>query len=88
MPPFFASGLAVDLILGLLVLETLALGLYRRRTGRGPRLTDVAPFIAAGACLLLALRSALVGAPWVWIAAALALSGVAHALDLARRFRA
>lgn len=87
MADLFASGRAVDLILGLIALEAVALWLYRRATGRGPRLGEVAPFLIAGAGLLLALRAALVGAPWVWIAGALALSGVAHAVDLARRFR-
>lgn len=87
MPALFASGLAADLVLGLIVLEALALWLYRRKTGRGPRLREVAPFLAAGACLVLALRAALVGAPWYCIATALALSGVAHGVDLARRFR-
>jgi hypothetical protein len=37
--------------------------------------------------MLLALRLALTDAWWGWIALSLALSGVAHALDLAGRWR-
>jgi hypothetical protein len=86
MTAFFASGLAADIVLALIVLEAVALyGLGRR--GIGPGLGADAPFLAAGAFLVLALRCALVGAPWYCTAAALAGSGVAHAVDLARRFR-
>lgn len=85
---FFSSGRAADLALLVLAGEAVVLWLRERRTGRGPRLADVAPFLAAGACMLLALRAALVGAPWWWVAAALAGSGVAHGVDIARRLRA
>ena len=85
---FFTSGRAADLALAAILVEALAIWLWRRRTGRGPRLSDVAPFLVAGAFFALALRSALVGAAWPWTAAALAAAGVAHAVDIARRFRA
>lgn len=87
MAEFFSTGMVADFALAIILIEAAALWLIRRRTGRGPRLPDVAPFLAAGAFLALALRSALTGAPWQWTAAALAASGVAHAVDLARRFR-
>lgn len=84
---FFSTGAVADLLLAIILIEAAALWLFRRRTGRGPRLAEVAPFLAAGAFLVLALRSALVGAPWWCVAAALAASGLAHAVDVARRFR-
>lgn len=84
----FTSGRAADLALAAILIEAAAIWLWRRRTGRGPRLSDVAPFLVAGAFFALALRSALVGAAWPWTAAALAASGLAHAVDVARRFRA
>jgi hypothetical protein len=43
--------------------------------------------LLAGACLLMALRSALSGSGWAWIAAWLFAALVAHLADLARRWR-
>lgn len=84
---FFSRGHAADLALVFLAVEGVALWVLRGPDGER-RFWLVAPFLAAGAALLLALRAALVGAPWWCVAAALALSGVAHAVDLARRLRA
>jgi hypothetical protein len=81
----FGSGRVVDLILALIVLEALALALIHRRTGRGIAPADFLPTLLAGACLLLALRAALAGSGWVWIAAALAGALAAHLADLRRR---
>jgi hypothetical protein len=86
MQDLFASGLAADLLLAIIALEAVALYALGRR-GIGPGLGAVAPFLAAGAFLVLALRAALVGAAWPYLAVPLALSGAAHAVDLARRFR-
>lgn len=87
MSDLVSSGAVADVALAVILIEAGTLWLLRRRTGAGPRLGDVAPFLAAGAFLVLALRSALVGAPWYCTVAALAASGVAHGVDLARRFR-
>ncbi|MET0313567.1 MAG: hypothetical protein ABW275_04175 [Hansschlegelia sp.] len=87
MSSFVLSGLIADLALLILAAEAVFLWAYRRRTGRGPRLAELWPFLTAGAGLVLALRAALVGAPWYFVAAGLALSGVAHAVDIGRRFR-
>jgi len=78
------SGRIVDLILLLVVLEALGLAWWLR--GRGGIL-PLLPNLAAGACLLLALRAALVGAGWPWIAAPLAASLAAHLADLGTRLR-
>jgi len=87
MADLFASGRIVDLILCLVVLECMALWLYRRRTGRGPGLTALLPTIAAGAGLLLAWRAALAGLDWPWIGALLFAALLAHLADLALRWR-
>jgi hypothetical protein len=82
----FASGRIVDLILMLMTLETLTLVVCRRVSGRG---IDTAPLLvnmAAGGCLLLALRAALTGAGSVLVAAALAAAGVMHVLDVTSRW--
>ena len=81
-----ASGRIVDLILGLVVVQFVALVLYRRATKRGPAPADIAFTLLAGAGLLLALRAALTGAGWISIAAYLVLALVAHLADLARRW--
>jgi hypothetical protein len=84
----FANGRIVDLILGLTVLEAVALIAYHRRTGHGVTPADLLGNLLAGVCLLLALRGALLGAWWGWIALCLAASLVAHVTDLRRRWRA
>lgn len=78
------SGRIVDLILALVVLEALGLAWWLR--GRGGVL-PLAPTLVAGACLLVALRAALAGAGWAWIAAALAGALAAHLADLGIRLR-
>lgn len=83
----FASGRIVDLVLGLVALEAVLLVSYRRRSGRGVAVAELLAFLFAGACLLLALRAALVGASWEWVAAPLAGSFAAHVADLRLRWR-
>lgn len=82
------SGHLVEAILALTVLEGVALGAYHRATGRGVAAADVASFLLSGIFLLVALREALVGGGWVWIAASLLGALVAHLVDLRRRWAA
>jgi hypothetical protein len=83
----FGSGRIVDLIVVLMLLEGIALFVYRRRTGRGIATLDWVWNLLAGYFLLLALRAALVHADWRWIALSLALALAAHLGDLWRRSR-
>ena len=85
MNQLFRSGVAIDAILLFVAIEFAALGIWHRRTGRGPSALALAPNLAAGACLLLAVRAALVGSAWPWIAGPITLSLVAHLLDLRAR---
>lgn len=81
-----ASGRIVDLVLVVMAIEAIVLiGLWRR-TGRGVAPVDLLANLAAGACLLGALRSALVGAGEVWVGGFLVLAFVAHIADLTRRW--
>jgi hypothetical protein len=82
----FASARIVDLILVMVLVEAVAIGLYRRRRG-GPPLVGLLANLAAGAALLGALRFALSGAEWRWIAAMLFVALIAHAADLVARWR-
>lgn len=86
MTSLFASGRVVDLILGLIALEAVALAVYRSRTGRGLAVPRFAGFLLSGAFLMLALRAALVDAWWGWIALCLGASLVAHLVDLRQRW--
>ena len=87
MSDIFTNGRVVDLILGLVALEAVLIVLYRRRTGRGVAPADLLWNLLAGCGLLLALRSALIGATWPWIALPLSVAFVAHLADLQRRSR-
>ena len=87
MSQLFVGGRIVDLILGLMVVEALALIVHHRWTGRGIAPLDLLGNLLAGLCLLLALRAALVGATWGWIATWLSVALVAHLIDLQRRWK-
>ena len=82
-----SSVVVVDLVIGLTVIEGLALALYHRHTGKGVRIGDFAVNLVSGLCLMLALRGALAASSWLWIVAWLAAAGLAHATDLWRRWR-
>lgn len=79
MQEFFASGLAADVVLAVLVIEFVIL--WRR----GWRPVDALLLLAPAALIVVALRAALVGADWPWMALPLALAFPAHLADLARR---
>jgi hypothetical protein len=85
MSEWFASARIVDLILALVAAEALALALLRR--AHGIPLPGLFANLLAGAFLLAALRCAIVGAAWPWIAASLLAALVAHLADLAARWR-
>jgi hypothetical protein len=87
MEHLIASGRIVDLILGLMLLEAIAIGAYHAGTGRGIGPVDLAINLLAGVALLAALRAALTGADWRIIAAILAVAGLLHVADLSRRWK-
>ena len=87
MAELFASGRLVDLILALVAVEALALAIYFRVTGRGVPIADLLPNLLAGTCLLITLRLALSGAGWLLCCASLAAAGLAHMMDIGRRWR-
>jgi hypothetical protein len=86
MSEFFSSGHPVDIVLAVLAAEVLILSNWRARRV-GERHRGVTMIIAAlpGAFLLLALRAALTGADWTWVALWLLASFPAHLADLRRR---
>lgn len=74
---FLLSGRAADLILLIVVLESLFLTLWYLR-GKGPGPGRWWSPMLAGAALVLALRVALTGGPAPLLGLALGVAGVAH----------
>ena len=87
MADWFSSGTLVDVILLLVLCEIVVLTVLWQRTRCGVAPADLIPNVLAGAFLLLALRLVLGGAGWMYCAASLAAGGVAHLVDLRRRWR-
>ena len=75
----FASGHAVDIVLAVIAVELAWL------MRAGWRSTDALLRLGPGVLMLVALRGALTGLDWYWIALPLALSFPIHLADLARR---
>lgn len=76
----FASGHAADLVLGVLLVEAVWL------KTRGWSFTRIIGLVGPAVFIVLALRAALVGAGWEWVAVLLALSFPLHLIDLRARF--
>jgi len=76
---FFASGLAADLVLAVLTVEAVWL------KTRGWGVAKIIGLIGPAAFIVLALRAALVGAGWEWVAVLLAVSFPLHLMDLKQR---
>ena len=75
----FSSGHAVDLVLGVMLLEFVGL------TVGGKSAVTVVLMLMPGALMLLALRGALVGLDWYWIALPLTVSLPLHLADMRHR---
>lgn len=82
---FFTSGHAVDLVLIVILAEFIFLTIRRKRFRTRISAIDRVLALAPGVCLLLALRAALTGAGWPWVAVFLAVSFPFHLADLVRR---
>jgi hypothetical protein len=85
MEALFASGRIIDAILLMVLLEAVLLW-WLRLGGRGPGLRSMWPLLASGFLLLLAVRAALVQAPWPLIALPLGAALITHLVDLLRRW--
>jgi len=87
MESLFASGRIADIALVVMAAEAVILYVVIALRGDAIRYRALVANLAAGACLVIAVRLALVGANWQWIAIALAASLLAHSTDLALRLR-
>ena len=87
MATLWNSAFLVNTAIAITLAEWLGVCLYRRLTGRGPALGLSTWNLLSGLCLMLALRSALLGQEWFWGAGGLAASGLAHLAYLGQRWR-
>ncbi len=85
MSKLFTTGLIADVVLVFMLIEAVCLLAFFFKTGRG--LAPIAVFwmLLPGTCLVLAIRGALVGADWGWIALAVSLSLLGHVGDFRQR---
>ena len=81
------NGHWVDLALLITMAELLALAAWQRFSGAALPWPAYGWNLLSGLCLMVALRLALTGGPWALQALCLATSGMAHVLDLRRRWR-
>ncbi|MEL7025157.1 MAG: hypothetical protein AAGL69_15585 [Pseudomonadota bacterium] len=71
-----------------IVLEVVALSVYRWRSGRGLTIPTIVCNAGAGGSLMVALKLVWIDAAWTWVALALVASLVFHTTDLVQRWRA
>jgi len=76
---WFTSGRAVDLVIAVMLVEAMLLIAHRRRP------MTIMLTILPGAAILLALRAALTGGSWEWVALWLTVSLPLHLADLRHR---
>ena len=77
----------ITIVIGFTLIEGTVLWIYRRLTGKGVSSRDFTANWVSGLCLMLALRSAVVDAWWVWVAMWMLCSGIAHWGDLWTRWQ-
>ena len=85
MDEFIRSGRIADVILVVLVAETLLFGAYIWRRGQVLALVSFVASSLAGGSLVLALRAILQDAGWLYVAICLAAALLAHIADIALR---
>jgi hypothetical protein len=81
----FSNGVIVLIIVVFVVIEAVALVLYHRKTGRGLATIPMLANLAAGGCLMLAIRAALLDQPWTSVGLLMALALIAHLVDFGAR---
>jgi hypothetical protein len=84
MASIFQSEAIADIVIAVMAIEALVLIALRSRF-RNLQIADAIAFLAAGFFLALALRAAMTGAAWPWLAACLAAAFLAHVADMWRR---
>lgn len=77
----------IDVVILATLVEWAALTALWKHRGRGVPPGILSWMLLPGLCLMLAVRSAMLGAPWYWLALLLMVAGLAHLVDLRGRWR-
>ena len=85
MEELVTSGWIAGIVLAALALEVTVVSVILWRRSRPLDMLSFVATILAGGSLVLALRSAILGAGWLFVAMYLAAALLAHAADLALR---
>jgi hypothetical protein len=80
-------GPLIDVVIALTVIECVVLVAWHHATGRGVAPRDFIVNLLSGLCLMLALRALAHQAGAGWVAFFLFAAGVAHGLDIWRRWQ-
>ena len=81
------GGGLVDAIIGITLMEAAGLLIYHHQTKRGLKPRDYLLNMISGLCLMFALRCALLGSTWHFLALWLTGAGLAHVADVFLRLR-
>ena len=76
----------IDVVIAATLFEWAALSLLWRRKQRGLTPAALALTLLPGLCLMLAVRTAMLGLPWYAVALLLSASGLTHLIDLRQRW--
>ena len=88
MEQLFTSGRIFDVILVAMALEVVIFGFWLWRRKQGLALVSFVASTVAGGSLVLALRAAITGAGWLFVAIYLAASLLAHVGEMVLRILA
>lgn len=88
MDTLFVGTWLIDTVIGLTLLEWLAVHVYHQVTGQGLAPRHYALNLVSGLCLMLALRWVLAAGPGWGMVLLLSCAGLAHGADMWRRWKA
>ena len=82
----FSGTLLIDFVIGATLVEWAVLTLLWRRKQQGLPPSSLSWMFLPGLCLMLSVRSAVLGLPWYTVMLLLLASGLTHLIDLRRRW--
>jgi hypothetical protein len=87
MTEFFYSGLALELAILFMLVESVALLLWWRYRAPAADISGTLISLFSGVLLMAAVYCAVIQGPWQWLALFLMASFVTHIVDLRRRWQ-
>ena len=82
----FSGTLLIDFVIAATLVEWAVLTLLWRRKQQGLPPSALSWMLLPGLCLMLSVRSAVLGLPWYTIMLLLLAAGATHLIDLSRRW--